>query len=235
MTDNRCVIICDSGAGGLRLLKMATEKFPAENFLYFSDYENLPYGDKTQNQLIEIADSLYNKFMSFCPKLIVFACNTLSTAVGNRFCGRAVPTLGVLPDVGNGKGLLICTKATARSDFVSSLKRRNKDLTVIEAVGLAESVEEYLISGKKVDLKRWLPRDLSGYEFVSLGCTHYPYLTPQFKKLFPQSSILSGEKEVLTKMQGRITTDNLELFKGGVTFVGKDKKRLENIFKSVKI
>ena len=33
--DNRCVIVCDSGAGGLRLLKMAMEIFPQENFLYF--------------------------------------------------------------------------------------------------------------------------------------------------------------------------------------------------------
>ena len=89
--DNRCIAICDSGIGGLNLLKRLTESFPYENFVYFADNANLPYGDKEEYQLRKIAVDNYNKLLSFCPKLIVFACNTLSVVSKDLFTSSPVP------------------------------------------------------------------------------------------------------------------------------------------------
>ena len=228
--DKRCIAICDSGIGGLRLLKMATERYPGEDFVYLGDFENLPYGDKSEEEIISIARNCYDKLVHFCPKLIIFACNTLSTVALNHLKGLGVPVIGVLPAVRTGRGLLLCTRATARSGYVKELKRQNKKLFVREMVGLAEKIEKYYEKGAEVDICNDFG---SGWDYVSLGCTHYPLIYSKFLKIFKGTPIISGEGAVLRQIEKFVTTANPKGKEGLTCFIGKESQKLERIFKNL--
>ena len=49
--DNRQIGIFDSGIGGLSVLHQALKSLPKENYLYYADVDNVPYGLKTNKQI----------------------------------------------------------------------------------------------------------------------------------------------------------------------------------------
>ena len=75
--DNRCVVFYDSGRGGEVLMKRTRKAFPNENYVYFADEKNMPYGEKTERELENIFYETFWKILSFAPKLVVVACNTM--------------------------------------------------------------------------------------------------------------------------------------------------------------
>ena len=229
--DKRCIIICDSGAGGLGLLYRLSKRLPKENFLYYADYENLPYGNKSIEELKNIAIKNCKKFLPFCPKTIVFACNTLSVStLGEKTCD-SVEVVRVLPKVkSSGKGLLLCTCATAKSHYVNKLKSVNKDLDVLPMDGLAEEVEKYLKTGKEPNLERRLQGVGRDYDFVSLGCTHYQFVKNQLQKIFKKAEFLSGEDDVFEKIVFSVTTFDTLDHSGDTCFIGKYSEKAKFLY-----
>ena len=51
---------------------------PDENTLYFGDTKNMPYGEKTEEQLIDFADRIFKFFETQNAKAVIMACNTTS-------------------------------------------------------------------------------------------------------------------------------------------------------------
>ncbi|MBQ7642678.1 MAG: aspartate/glutamate racemase family protein [Clostridia bacterium] len=230
--DDRCIAIYDSGAGGLFLLGKLVKALPRENYLYFSDRKNLPYGDKTKEELKEIADKNLKTIMTYCPKLIVFACNTLSSTLIGEYSHFCVPIAGVLPKTRkNEKTLLICTAATARSEYIKKLKTANPETDVFPADGLAEEVENYLSGGRVPDLDSRFEEVKKDYDAVSLGCTHYNFIGNNISRLFPKSRIIRGDDDVFNKIQGEKTTSETSRQKGEIIFKDNiDKKYFQSIY-----
>ena len=91
--------VFDSGIGGVTVLKEILKILPNENYIYYSDSKNNPYGDKSDKEVLEICDDIVQKLLNQDCKAIVIACNTASAkAVSylrrryNRntiFCNRA--------------------------------------------------------------------------------------------------------------------------------------------------
>ena len=52
----------DSGVGGLTVFEKVKKLLPQENYLYFGDTKNMPYGEKTEEQLIQFADNIFKFF-----------------------------------------------------------------------------------------------------------------------------------------------------------------------------
>lgn len=232
--DRRCIAICDSGVGGLRLLKRLEKAFPKEDFIYYADYKNLPYGEKSESELVKIVQGVYDNLIKFSPKLIVFACNTASTVALGKINAYNAPVMGVFPTVGKGKGLLLCTKGTASSDYVKNLTD-GKSVEVKILSRLAEDVENSLNSGLDVDVERYFDGQKKDYDFVTLGCTHYPFLIEKFKKIFPKSKILSGEDLLFEKIVFFITTFDTDQKRGKICFLGDGKKDLKMVYKNLKL
>ena len=70
--------IFDSGIGGSTVLKEIIKILPQENYIYYSDSKNNPYGDKTDYKIKEICDNIVQKLINQNCKIIVIACNTAS-------------------------------------------------------------------------------------------------------------------------------------------------------------
>ena len=72
--NNDPIAFFDSGVGGLTVFKKVKEILPKENCLYFGDTKNMPYGEKTEEQLVEFADRILKFFESKHAKAVVIAC-----------------------------------------------------------------------------------------------------------------------------------------------------------------
>ena len=76
--------VFDSGLGGLSILKSLIEYSPNNEYIYFGDTLNLPYGDKKVDELYELSKKIMKFFESHKVDCIVMACGTLSSTVYER-------------------------------------------------------------------------------------------------------------------------------------------------------
>lgn len=235
--DNRCVVFYDSGTGGLRLFEKTRKAFPSENYVYFADEKYMPFGDRSKEELLRIFDEAEKKIVSFCPKLLVVACNTMSCALAEEERSFPFKTVFVTPFVpenektnkssggrkSGGKWLLLTTPATAKSDYVKRLISGDKNVDLLPQKGLAEKVEKWIKGGKKPDISLNFKDCEKNYDYVFLGCTHYGFLKNDFKKIFPESKIVSGEERAFGLVRTFLNTFDNNANGGCVCFV-KSKK-----------
>ena len=176
----------DSGIGGVTVLKEALRLLPSENYGFFSDSKNNPYGDKSDGEIIarsaEITRFLIKE--KHC-KAIVIACNTASAKAAKslraRFPGIPVaaiePAYKVVHDE-NPKGatLIMATKGTIKSEKFRRLYYSYYDhkTSIHSCPGLADLIEK----GNEEEVLDHLKKALAPYrgkvQNVVLGCTHYP-------------------------------------------------------------
>lgn len=231
--DSRCIAFCDSGVGGLPLLKRVVKAFPNENFVYYADTKNMPYGNKTEGELAEIYNDVILKLTTFAPKLIVTACNTLSTLNVGLKKYTSVKVIGVTPVAGEGKGCLLCTPRTAESSFVKGLKRER--CTVVGAEGLAEKIEDDLLNGREPSVGEWadvIPKDI---DYLSLGCTHYEFLSKKYEQMFENAKIIDGSAVAERKIGKFIEDFPSDKNRGKICFLGNKKSKISDIFYNFQI
>ncbi|MDY2880177.1 MAG: hypothetical protein SOT34_04490 [Candidatus Borkfalkiaceae bacterium] len=199
--DDRCVIFYDSGIGGRYAFHKAKERFPSENFLYFSDAKNMPYGNRSEGELASIFNKNLEILSSFCPKAVVFACNTISVTFPYAEIRGGVKIFRVFPVLPQGKRtLLLATRATAESGYVRNAIKDRKDVVVLPLGRLARDIEE----GRGETSEDWKRIDGAGKDFetVSLGCTHYRILEKKFREKFPGAEIADGTDETMERLFG---------------------------------
>ena len=133
-----------------------------ENYIYYSDSKNNPYGDKTDEEIKNICHHIVQYLIQEkkC-KVIVIACNTASNKVAKEL-RRTYPQIlfvaiepayKMVYDYAYDKPTLImATKGTIESEkFHILLKKYNNHKTfVLPCVGLADKIER----GKQKEIKR---------------------------------------------------------------------------------
>ncbi len=192
MTKTNPIGVFDSGIGGLTVVKQLDQFLPNENLIYFGDTARVPYGNKSNETVIEYSKQDAKFLVNKNVKMIIVACNTASSvalsALSNAF---DIPIVGMIEpgakyaieNTKNGKIGVIGTYATINNKAYSNqlLKLDNK-LEVVEKacplfVPLAEEgmidhpatkliAEEYLLELKNNEI-----------DTLILGCTHYPILS----------------------------------------------------------
>ena len=92
--------VFDSGVGGLSLLLDLRRLLPNEDFIYYGDRANAPYGAKTHGEILEISKGIVNELLSRGAKAIVVACNTATAwgfeDVSKKGAKENVPVVGVI-------------------------------------------------------------------------------------------------------------------------------------------
>ncbi len=190
----------DSGVGGLSVYSKFKKILPLENTLYFGDLYHLPYGNKTQQELVSYARSILDFYKEKQVKAVVIACNTSSAQaydiIKNEYDFRIYPIIQSCAKVIALQNIeklgVFATQATVNSGvYTKELKKYNPAIQVKEIacpnwVNIVES-GAYKNSSALVDIKKHLDEML---EFkpnkIILGCTHYPYLIPLLEKFAAQ-------------------------------------------------
>lgn len=189
----------DSGVGGLSVYSRFKKVLPNENTLYFGDLAHLPYGNKTQNELVSYARGILRFYEQKGVKAVVIACNTSSAQaydiVKDEFEFKIYPIIQSCAKVIANSNLerigVFATSATVSSGvYTKELKKYNKSLEIKEIAcpNWVDIVEngKYNENSAQLDIKSHLNEMMKfNPEKVILGCTHYPYLLPILKEYAP--------------------------------------------------
>lgn len=195
----------DSGVGGLTVFEKVKKLLPNENTLYFGDTKNMPYGEKTEEQLIEYADKIFKFFETQNAKAVIMACNTTSAItyekLKDNYNFKVYPIIqsvcSTIAGQNNIKKLgVIATPATINSHAYSrEIAKYNSDMEVFElaAPNWVRIVEEHRINQPQSILQ--VQEILEVMEQFSpdkivLACTHYPYLMSILRKFMPQDKFI---------------------------------------------
>ncbi|MDD2220111.1 MAG: glutamate racemase [Desulfoplanes sp.] len=188
--------VFDSGVGGLTVLKALRDELPAEKFIYLGDTARLPYGTKSPETITRYALQVAEKLIARHIKLLVIACNTVSSValeVLRKTCAP-VPVIGVVEPGAQaacqasitGQIAVIGTESTiARGAYQQAIHAINPSAYIItKACSLFVSLaEEGWLEGDIVEsiASRYLKEMLAEHPGTSpdclvLGCTHFPLL-----------------------------------------------------------
>ena len=214
--------VFDSGRGGLGALCELRSLLPTADIAYLSDTKNLPYGEKSPETLIPLIERALNKLYSLGCTRILIACVTASS-----LHSRLSPTLRhvcfpIITPVAQeaarvSKGGRIGIVATARTVKEGVLYRRLIDdgsIHVEESVGtgLVELVEAGRTDENDAEAlcaayRALVPHLKSRVDTLLLGCTHYPSLSPLFRRLLPSDTVLVPSGEVGARAFVRTLSD----------------------------
>ncbi|MGC9402971.1 glutamate racemase [Vibrio genomosp. F10] len=206
------VLIFDSGVGGLSVYQEIKTLLPQVNCTYLFDNEAYPYGELTQEVLIERVDTLISNFVeNHHVDAVVIACNTASTIVLPALRKKLViPVVGVVPAIKPASLLakkavgLIATPATITREYTKDLVRSFSSDTRVEMLGSTLLVEmaETKLRGKEVNLEALaqIIAPLIGHIDVAvLGCTHFPLIKQEIAQVLGNSVILVDSGEAIAR------------------------------------
>ena len=114
-TDNRPIGVLDSGLGGISVLRELVKLMPGENFIYYGDSANAPYGTRIPEEVIDLTKKDVEFLLERGAKAIVVACNT-ATSVAIKELRAAYEE--VLPVIGIEPALKPAVKAKEHSKVV---------------------------------------------------------------------------------------------------------------------
>lgn len=209
----------DSGYGGLSVLKRFHKEKPEYTYLYYSDNNNSPYGNKTKKQIYKLAKNAIEFLFNSGAELVIVSCNTVSASVlrelQDNYFSKNYPTkkvLGIIiPNIENivenlpKKSVLgiIGTKHTIKTKkYLSEISKKRKDIKVyskscpnfvshIESNKINESI---FLANIKEEMTYFKNINLS---HLLLACTHYSYIKLNIKKNINKNIELIDSSEIV--------------------------------------
>ena len=221
MENNQPIGIFDSGIGGTSIWQEIHQLLPNEKTIYLADSKNAPYGQKTKQEIIDLSLKNTDFLLQMNCKLIVVACNTATTnAIQELRAKYTIPFIGIEPAIKpaatNSKTQtigILATKGTLNSELFNKATEIYQDTKIVEQVGhgLVQLIENGQINSTEMEqlLHSYLqPMIDANIDYLVLGCSHYPYLIPQIKKIIPSNIKIIDSGEAVAKQTKRILEEN---------------------------
>lgn len=220
---NMAIAFFDSGVGGLTVFEKMKKLLPNENYLYFGDLKNSPYGEKSKDELIKIADEIFSFFEKKEAKAVIMACNTTSANTYEELkdnysfkiypiiqtCAKNVAKMPV-KRIG-----VFATEATIKSGAYSKeLKKHDPELEIFEMscpewVQIVERKTQEEPQSEKI-IKTYLGKMLENKpDKIILGCTHYPYLLDILSKFAPREMFIDPSLDFAQSIKEDLAKNNL--------------------------
>ena len=249
MNRNEAIGIFDSGIGSVTVLKELLKVLPNENYIYYSDSRNNPYGDKSDKQINELCEYIVKLFIKQKCKAIVIACNTASAKSAQylRDKYRDIPFIAIEPaykmvyDYAYSEPTLVmATKGTIESEKFNLLYHTydNHKTILLPCIGLADIIEE----GNKDKIKAYLKEHLELYKGkvknVVLGCTHYPLIQHEIEEVLGQVTFFNGAPYLAKHLKDFLEEKDLtnSAKEGIIQFIdsSKDEQKKKRFYELIK-
>lgn len=220
-TNNKYIGVFDSGVGGLTVVKHLISAMPNENIIYLADYKHMPYGDKTNEEIIKyVLDDV--KFLNTFPlKAIVIACNTADSIASENIKQKYdIPVYGVILDASkkaievtsnNKIGVIATTAAINSNEYARQINNLNKNALVYSKACpfLVPMIEEgkFDIGNEEIRLilKDYLsPLIENDIDTLILGCTHYDLLSNIISDMYPNLNIVSSSRCIIDVLKNQL-------------------------------
>lgn len=203
--------VFDSGVGGLTALFELRRLLPHTDMIYLADRDNAPYGTKSEEEILLLAENCIKKLTAAGAERILIACCTASTLHSRLTEGaRRITTPIITPAaraaqrISRGKIAVIATEATVRShafrrELLSIGRCEVTEYATQELVAMVESGasdEKPLTLEERSTLSRLLePVGASCADTLILGCTHFPHLQRHIAAMLPEVNLISPSRE----------------------------------------
>ena len=239
--------VFDSGVGGISVLRAMTALLPGEDFYFYGDSANAPYGTKSAAQVrqLTLEKVLYLRQKGI--KAVVIACNTATSAAiaALREAYDDMPVIGIEPALKpaihlgeHPRILVMATPATVAGEKYHQLQNRFLDQAQIIPLGcpgLMEYVENGILEGPHLEayLKDLLSDILAEgpLDGVVLGCTHYPFVKKSIAAVVGrQVPLLDGSEGTARELRRRLIQSSLQRDRdagGEVYFEMSDPEKTE--------
>jgi len=223
--NNAPIAVFDSGVGGISVLRELVRELPHENFYYFGDSKNAPYGPRPAEEVCALTmDCAKTLFARDCKALVV-ACNTATSAaietLRETYPGR--PIVGIEPALKPAVAakehpgvLVMATAMTLREEKFRRLMESYADRAQIyrlPAPGIVEFVERGVTEGP--ELERYLRGIFEIYQnrqidSIVLGCTHFPFVRGEIVRCFGRPvEIFDGAPGTARETRRRLEEEKL--------------------------
>ncbi len=197
--------IFDSGIGGISVLHEAYHHIADADYLFYADTEHVPYGSRTNAEILSYAKEITAFLLDRGAEAILIACNTAtSVAAAELRRTLSVPIIAMEPAVKpavlqnpQGKRVLVmATPVTIREDKLHTLLERVDLEHVADLLAmprLVEFAERECFDGPEVEAylaEQFAGKDMAQYSAIVLGCTHFNYFKPGYRKFVPEDTKL---------------------------------------------
>jgi glutamate racemase len=226
LSDNKSPIgIFDSGMGGVSVLGEAIIQLKNEEFVYFGDSKNAPYGSKTKEEVVKYCIDICDYFVNdYGVKSIVIACNTATSAAVDIIRTKYdIPIIGIepalKPAVENtkcGSVVVMATEMTLKEKKFNNLMMEYGKKNVIVKLpcpNLVTLVEDGITEGEEAIeaiSKCFYGVDLDKIESVVLGCTHFIFLRNAIDKFFNgKVKLFDGNYGTVKNLKNKLEMRNL--------------------------
>ncbi|MCP2040283.1 glutamate racemase [Neisseria sp. HSC-16F19] len=194
----RPIGLFDSGVGGVSIWRQIRALMPHEHTLYLADSRNAPYGQKSREEILALSLKNTEYLLERGAKIIVLACNTATTNAVKELRARyAVPFIGIEPAIKPAalqsktcKVGVLATAGTINSALFAQTASNFRNIRFIEQIGhgLVPLIEAGQMESPAMEalLQEYLqPMIAADIDHLVLGCTHYPFLSAQIRRILP--------------------------------------------------
>ncbi len=190
--DSAPIGIFDSGVGGLSVYLHLKQQLPDEQYLYYADTLNVPYGPRSSAEIKELTLIAVDWLVQSGCKLIVIACNSASAHALQlaRHKYPHIPIVGLVPALkpavlnSNSKSVaVLATKATLDGELLNTVISDYAlpaqvnvvkwfDPNLVPWVEAGMPIQSETPERLKAQLKNFAQQKV---DHLVLGCTHYPF------------------------------------------------------------
>lgn len=202
--------VFDSGIGGKAVAKSLERSFPDAEIIRVDDHENVPYGDKSQQEIQKLTDNAIQPLLSSGCDIIILACNS-ATAAAIEFLRQKYPAqvfIGLEPmikpavELTRSGIIAVCaTPSTLKSSRYHRLKEKfASDTTILEpdCSQWARLIEDSEINEKHIS-DVISPLLDAGADVIVLACTHYHWINLEIAKLADGKATVIQPSEAIAR------------------------------------
>ncbi|WHH58916.1 glutamate racemase [Petroclostridium sp. X23] len=231
-----CIGFFDSGIGGITVLYEALKILPNENYIYYADTKNVPYGSKTKDKVRHYVFEAVEFIAERGVKALVIACNTATSVTVKELRSMyRFPIIGMEPAVkpavkrnedSRKRVLVLATELTLQEEKFKNLVKEVDNNHIVdylpfpELVDFAENFEfnsDMVLSCVKKKISVF---DMNEYGTIVLGCTHFPFFKNILKKNIPEGiDVIDGNAGTVNHLRKRLQDiENVGMGNGQIEF-----------------
>lgn len=194
-TSSKHIAVFDSGFGGISVLKKLLDMLPNENYIYLGDNHNIPYGDKSKEEITQLSIKILDFLIKQDCKMAVIACNTITASsydiLKEKYNIPIIETIShgvedIIDNTKNNNISIMATEFTVHSNmYHDKILDYNKKMKVTQVAcqKLCPMIENnwYSYDYRFKVLEEYIKKIDDNSDTLLLACTHYPLIIDDIK------------------------------------------------------
>ncbi len=228
------IAVFDSGFGGISVLKKLLDILPNENYIYLGDNCNIPYGDKSKEEITQLSIKILDFLIKQNCKMAVIACNTITASSYDILKERYnIPIIEVISNgvediidnTKNNNVSIMATEFTVHSNvYYDKIFNYNKKIKVTQVAcqKLCPMIENNWCSydDRLNVLEEYVKRIDDDSDTLLLACTHYPFIMDDIKDVIDRKktnikNIIDPSQKIALSIKKYLIDNNLVNTSGG--------------------